>query len=119
MTVGMTLSTILPILVLGALGFAVPVVVMRFMPDTLRGLAVGVMLSVVLLTLFGSALFVWLYAEGVGLGVILDPAGLVHFWGLGVRAALVWLPILALTALGLGQGIERRRGERMAARDMD
>lgn len=115
----MTASTIIPILVLAVLGAVVPVVTMRFLPDSLRGLAVAVMISVVVLTLTGSGLFVWFYAEGVGLAAVLTREAIGHFWSLGVRAALVWLPILALTTLGLGQGIERRRGERMAARDRD
>ena len=115
----MTASTIVPILVLAFLGFAVPRLLMVFLPDSLRGLAIALMCSVMVLTLCGSALFVWTYAEDVGLGAVLTPAALGHFWTLGVRAALIWLPILGLTALGLAQGIERRRGERMAARDKD
>jgi hypothetical protein len=115
----MSAETILSILTLGALGAVLPWWLMRFQPDTQRGLVVALALSVVLLTFIGAGLFIWLYAGDVAPSALLSPAALLHFWTLGVRAALIWLPVLGLTALALAQGIERRRGERMAARDPD
>lgn len=115
----MSAGTLIAILVLGLLGWAVPVLLMRVLPDTLRGLAVAILVSVPVLTLAGAGLFVWHYARRVGLGALADPGAALHFWNLGVRAALIWGPVLALTALGLAHGIERRNGERMAARDPD
>lgn len=114
-------GTVLAILGLGTLGWAVPVLLMQFLPDSLRGLLAALLVAVPALTLAGSALFVALYTGEAGLGGLLaaGPGAAVHFWNLGVRAALIWGPVLALTALSLAHGIERRRGERMAARDRD
>ena len=112
-------ETIFAVVVIGALGWAVPFVLMRFLPDSLRGLLVAVIASVALLALAGTGLFFWLYAGDVGIRAATTPQAALHFWSLGVRAALIWGPILALTAIAFGTGIERRRGERMAARDPD
>lgn len=112
-------GTVMAVTLLGALGWAVPFTLMRFLPDSLRGLLIAVIASVAFLALFGSGLFLWLYAGEIGFSAALTPEAALHFWGLGVRAALIWGPILALAALALGTGIERRRGERMAARDPD
>ncbi len=115
-------ATIVPILILGAAGALVPIGAMRLMPDTLTGLSLAALLSVILLTIGGAILFIILYGNpGVAVtrqtGV--QSSVHVHFSGLGLRAALVWGPVLLLTLIGLGQGIERRRGASMAARDQD
>ncbi len=116
----MTLDLILSVLFLGALGWAVPRALMRALPDSLRGLAVALALSVPILALAGAGLVFAQYAWQTGPGVAASaPGAAAHFWHLGLRAALIWGPVLALTALALGTGIERRRGERMAARDPD
>ena len=118
----MTLGTVLAILLLALFGWAVPVILMRFLPDSLRGLLAAVLIAVPLMTLGGSGIFIALYGRQLGvsaLGAAATPEAALHFWSLGVRAALIWGPILAITALGLAQGIERRRGERMAARERD
>ena len=118
----MTIDTVISVVVLGALGAVVPWLLMRLLPDSQRGLIVAVGVSIVLLTLLGSALFLWLYADEIGLdglSALIRLDALIHFYQLGIRAAVIWGPILALTALGLAQGIERRRGERLAARAPD
>ena len=117
-----TLSAILPILTLGALGAVLPVVVARRFPDTLAGLAWAMVLSAGLMVLAGTSLWVLLYRDaGLPLTELAeDPVGAIrHFAGLGFKAGLIWGPIMALVGLGLAQGIEARRGRRMAARDPD
>jgi len=115
----MDTGTIIAIGVLACLGWAVPTVLMRLLPDSLRGLAIALLIAVPVLSLAGGGFFFWTYADKVGLAGVANRGAAMHFWHLGVRAALIWGPVLALTALGLGTGIERRRGERMAARDPD
>ena len=115
-----TLATVLPILALAALGALIPVALMRWLPDTQAGLGVALALSVVILTAAGTGLFALLYAaRGIGTGILTTGAAARHLLALGLRAGLVWAPILALAALVLAQGIERRRGRRLAARDVD
>ncbi len=117
-----TIATTLPILTLGLAGAVLPIALARRFPDTLHGLAQALALSIVLLVLLGSVLFVALYSDaGLSLSRLAERPGqsIRHFVTLGLQAALIWGPILALTAIALGQGTERRRGERMAARDPD
>ncbi len=117
-----TLATLLPLVTLGALGAIVPIALAPRFPDTQPGLARAIALSVVLLVLSGTILFVMLYSEaGMSPGQLAQRPtdSLRHFLALGLKSALVWGPVTALTALVLAQGVERRRGERMAARDRD
>lgn len=115
-----TFATLLPIVTLGALGAVVPILFARRFPDTLGGLGRALALSVTLMVILGSGLFILMYRDGgadlAGLAAAPVPA-LRHFLGLGLKAAVIWAPVMALTAICLAQGIERRRGERMAARD--
>lgn len=117
-----TLATVLPLATLGALGWFVPAVLARRFEDSLPGLARALALSVVVLVLAGAALFLSLYSErGLAIGSLADAPtdALRHFLGLGLKASLVWGPVTVLTAIALGQGVERRRGARLAARDPD
>ena len=115
------ISTLLPLLTLGALGAAVPIALARRFPDTLAGLARAMALSVLVLVFVGAALFIVLYGdEGVPpSAAAAKPGALAHFLGLGLKSALVWGPVAALTGIGLGQGVEARRARRLAARDGD
>ena len=117
-----TLATLLPLLTLGALGWAIPAFTARLFEDTLPGLARALALSALLLILAGTALFLLLYSD-IGLdpaSLTRDPLGAArHFLGLGLKSALVWAPVLVLTAIALGQGVEARRERRMSARDPD
>lgn len=116
------LSTLLPLITLGALGAFVPIACAGRFEDTLAGLGRALAVSVAVLVVAGSVLFVLLYGDqGVDLAAFTDRpvAAIRHFAGLGLKSTLVWGPVMALTALVLAQGVERRRGQRMAARDRD
>ena len=118
----LTVSALLPLVTLGTLGAVIPAALAPRFPDTLAGLARALLLSVVLLIGAGSLLFILLYRDqGMDLAALASDTGaaLWHFSGLGLKSALVWGPVTALTALVLAQGVERRKGERMAARDPD
>lgn len=117
-----TLATLPPIVGLGILGALVPWAIMRFSEDSLAALARAGALSAVLMIAAGAGLFLWLYgAAGMPAARLASDPGAAarHFIGLGLRSALVWAPVLVLTLIGLGQGIERRRGKAMARRDRD
>ncbi|MDU8943523.1 hypothetical protein [Ovoidimarina sediminis] len=117
-----TVSTVIPILTLGLAGGVLPVMLARRFPDTLHGLAQALTLSAAGLVLLGAVLFVAIYSDaGIGLSALAARPGdsLRHFLALGLKAALVWAPILVLVGIGLAQGVERRKGERIAARDPD
>ncbi len=116
------IATLLPMITLGALGAVVPIALAGRFEDTLGGLWRALAVSVAVLILAGSVLFVLLYGdEGVEVSALGSHPGAAirHFAALGLKSALVWGPVMALTALVLAQGVERRRGERMAARDQD
>ncbi len=117
-----TVSTLLPMMTLGALGAVVPIALAGRFDDTLAGLGRALAVSVLALVVAGSVLFVLLYGDqGVGIADLMARPGAAvrHFVLLGLKSALVWGPVTALAALVLAQGVERRRGERMAARDQD
>lgn len=112
------LETALPIVILGALGWLVPWALQRMMPDRLAALALTLVASAGVLSVIGGAVFAALYVrQGLAPETVGTSAAAVYFFGLGLRGALVWGPILLLTGLGLGRGIEARRGRAMAARE--
>ena len=112
------LETALPIAILAFLGWFVPWAIQRRMRDTLTDLGWTLAISVVILTAVGAALFAFLYwLEGVPDEVL--RRGLLRYLSLGASAALAWLPVLLITGLSLAMGIEKRKGEAMAARDPD
>ncbi len=81
-------------------------------------LAMAVALTALLLIALGAGIFALLYAlEGAPVARALagDAVGLLSFFfGLSLRAALFWAPVLALVWYVLAQGVERRRGEAIA-----
>ncbi|MEL6643146.1 MAG: hypothetical protein AAFQ79_04365 [Pseudomonadota bacterium] len=112
------IETALQILCLAALGWLVPWGIQRGMPDRQSALALSLVASAGVLSVIGGGLFAWLYVrqglapEALGAGAVIW-----YFFGLGLRGAIVWGPILLLTGLSLGRGIEARRGQAMAARE--
>jgi hypothetical protein len=101
----------------------VPLAFYRLHGPTLRALAVNLLLSAVVLILAGGAVFAVLYALQ-GADLARRPLGaLLHFLSLGLSSAIVWLPVLLLTGLVLGQRSEERlaklREEEEAQRQAD
>ena len=115
-----TIATVVPMLTLALAGGFLPGMLAGRFPDTLHGLAQALALSAAILILFGAVLFLALYSDaGLSIDTLAERPldSLRHFLGLGLKAALVWGPILVLVGFGLAQGVERRKGERLAARD--
>lgn len=117
-----TISTLVPIVTLALAGGVLPIFLSGRFPDTLNGLAKALALAAAALIVLGAILFAALYSDaGISFATLAErPVDSVrHFLGLGLKAALIWGPILLLVGFGLAQGVERRKGERMAARDPD
>ena len=115
-------TTILPLICLGAGGAIVPWLLMRIFPDTQHGLLQALAVSVVVLILAGTLIFVALYAEaGLDVARLAEAPweSLRHFIRLGLLAMIIWVPILLLAAFSFARGIEARRSQQMAARDRD
>jgi hypothetical protein len=103
-----SLGTLLPLALLAAGGALVPLAVYRLHGPRLAPLALNLAASALLLIIAGAAIFAALYAaEGVDLARR-PGAAAVHFLRLGLSSALVWLPVLLLTGLALGQRSEAR-----------
>ena len=117
MPIDWTLGTLLPLALLAAGGALVPVALYRLHGPRLAALAVNLAVSALLLILAGAATFAALYAaEGVDLARRPGAAAL-HFIRLGLSSALVWLPVLLLTGLALGQRSEARLAKQREARE--
>lgn len=116
------LETGLPVAVLAILAWVLPRWFARRFTDTLRGVGMALLTSSGVLILVSAALFLGLYlAGGLDPTVIAESplAAARYFLWLGVRPAIIWVPLLMLAGLTLGQEVEDRRGRAMAARDTE
>lgn len=112
-----TIGTVLPVLALAAAGALVPIGLYRLHRPSLGALALNLLASALILVVAGAALFAALYA-GRGADIARAPvAALVHFLRLGLSAAIVWLPVLLLTGIALGQRTEARLSKLREARE--
>lgn len=103
-----TLGTILPLALLAAGGAVVPLALYRLHGPRLRALALNLLASAVILILVGGGAFAVLYTLQ-GADISRRPlAALLHFLRLGLSSAIVWLPVLLLTGIALGQRSEAR-----------
>jgi hypothetical protein len=103
-----SLGTLLPLGLLAAGGALVPIALYRLHGPRLAPLALNLAVSALILIIAGAAIFATLYAaEGVDL-TRRPGAAAVHFLNLGLSSAIVWLPVLLLTGLALGQRSEAR-----------
>jgi hypothetical protein len=103
-----SLGTLLPLALLAAGGALVPTALYRLHGPRLAPLALNLAASAFILILAGAAIFAALYAAR-GVDVARRPAAAaMHFLDLGLSSALVWLPVLLLTGLALGQRSEAR-----------
>ncbi|PUB14140.1 hypothetical protein [Yoonia sediminilitoris] len=98
-------SLFLPALVLAALGFAVPRILARFLPEGVKPLFLNAFLSSILLFAASAAFFFCLYLwQGAPMAEIMAAgalANIVFFGRLGLIAAMIWAPIMILSVAGL------------------
>ena len=96
---------VLPALLLGILGFVVPRLLARFLPEGVTPLLVNGFLSTVLTFMLSSAFFYLLYLwQGAPSDKLSLPdlgAAIVFFGRLGLASALIWAPIMLLSLAGL------------------
>lgn len=112
-----TLGTLLPLALLAAGGALVPVLLYRLHGPELRALALNLVASAAIMLLAGAGLFALLYAaEGVDLARRPVAAAL-HFLRLGLSSSLVWLPVLLLAGIALGQRSEARLAKHREAEE--
>ena len=96
---------VLPALLLGLLGFAVPRLLAGVLPEGVTPLLINGFLSTILTFTLSSAFFYLLY---LWQGAPLDKLGLpdlgaaIFFFGrLGLASALIWAPVMLLSLAGL------------------
>ena len=96
---------ILPALVLGLAGFAIPRLLAQLLPEGVTPLLVNGFISTVLTFALASGFFYLLYLwqgapldrlESAGAGALV-----LHFGGLGLASALIWAPVMVLSLAGL------------------
>lgn len=96
---------ILPALLLGVVGFAVPRLLARVLPEGVTPLLVNGLLSTLLCWLLAAGFFCLLYLwQGAPLAKLgLPDLGTValFFGRLGLAAALIWAPVMLLSLSGL------------------
>ena len=95
----------LPALVLAVLGFVVPRILARALPEGVGPLLLNGLLSTILLFLLSALFFLCLYVwQGVSMARLAEPglaANVVFFGRLGLMSALIWAPIMLLSVAGL------------------
>lgn len=101
----MSQGLILPALILGFAGFAVPRIVAGVLPEGVAPLMINAFASTVLLVGISGAFLFGLYVwQGLGAAVLTQEglAANVWFFGrLGVVSGLIWAPVMLLSLAGL------------------
>lgn len=99
----MVLGLLIPAVILGLLALLVTRGVERLLPETLGGIALTALVSCGLMWLLSALLFaVWYLLQAPGAAALIG-SGARHFGLLGLKAALVWGPVVALTVSTAGR----------------
>lgn len=116
-------ETLLPLVVLGALCLALPVLLCPRNSLSQRRVAAGILGTAVLVFLAGGLIFALLYAlqgKPVAQVTALHPAqSALYFARRSVLLVPAWAPILLLVWFGRAQRVEALRGLALAARQPD
>jgi hypothetical protein len=95
----------LPALLIAAMGFFVPRLFARILPEGVTPLMLNALFSTVLLFMIAACFFVVLYIwRGVPFAQIMAPGWMVNllFFGrLGLMSAIIWGPIMLLSVAAL------------------
>lgn len=109
MTLDWTIETLWQIALLGGLAILIPFAFYKLHPPRQRWLVANLLVSAALVYVVAVLLFMYLYSrEGV---VVLPAPRLSSFAILAGKSTLIWLPVLLLTGLGLGQKVEARKSK--------
>lgn len=94
-----------PALLIAAMGFVVPRLFARILPEGVMPLMLNALFSTVLLFVIAACFFVMLYIwQGVPFAQIMAPGWAVNlsFFGrLGLMSAIIWAPIMLLSVAAL------------------
>lgn len=95
----------LPTLILALLGFVVPRLFARVLPEGVPTLMANAVLSAMAMCIISAVFFFCLYVwQGVPVRELLDQGftdNVLSFGGLGLIAGIIWAPILLLSVAGL------------------
>lgn len=95
----------LPTLILALLGFVVPRLFARILPEGVSALMANAVLSTMAMGIISALFFFCLYVwQGVPVRELLDQGfahNVVSFGGLGLIAGIIWAPIMLLSLAGL------------------
>lgn len=109
------LNTGVPLVILGALAFALPRVFVPAHSRTHRRVVLGVAMAAVVLLIGGAGGIALIYGwQGIGVSGAFaqSPGATVGFFlRKGALAAIIWGPILGYAWLSLSQRVEQRRSE--------
>lgn len=98
-------SLFLPALTLAVLGFLVPRVLARLLPEGVKPLLLNAFLSTILLFLLSAVFFLCLYVwQGASMERLAEPglaANVVFFGQLALVSGIIWAPIMLLSVAGL------------------
>ena len=108
-------NSVLPMAILAALAVLVPLGLVRKQTRSQAEVAVTICASAGIMLLVSALTFAILYAaQGTDVWPAFKVTPIATTWAfirISGYAALLWLPILALTWFGMAQGVERRKGE--------
>lgn len=121
MTPGFATQVLMPIAVLAALAVLLP---RAFIPAATRiqfDVTKGMALTALTLLILGAVLFAALYAlRGADIPQMAQYAAAptaLYFLTRSTMAAIIWAPVLALVWLARAQGVEKRKGRDIAAKE--
>lgn len=92
-------SLLLPVAALVAVAWVVPWALSRLVPEGRAWVLANLAASTLLVGLAGAWLFAWLYGDAAAVVRDHRPG---HFAGLSAKAALIWGPVVVLTATRRG-----------------
>ncbi len=98
-------ALLFPAFVIAVLGFVVPRLWARMLPEGVKPLMLNAFLSTVVMVVLSAVLFIGLYvgqgaeiSDLFSLGLV---SNTVFFGQLGVASAIIWAPIMVLSLAGL------------------
>lgn len=95
-------GVIVPMIVLLALGWIVPQVLGRLLPEGVAALIVLACVAFVVLWVAGGLFFAGLYiAQGAPMAAFTPAQAVLHFGRLGLLSGIIWLPVMILSVANL------------------
>jgi len=88
-------SLIVPAVIAAILALAIPYMLGRALPETMRGLMINLVISAGIMWLISCGYFALTYVQrGIETDVVLSGAGLMHVALTALKSAIFWLPLV-------------------------